>query len=752
MVIKNKILILLFALFFANTAFAQQFKVGNVTYKITPDNPRTVEVYKADYYETTEIPATVTFSGVNYTVTAIGNRAFKGCDNVDNISNCPNSVTQQSRAIVLPNTIKRIGEKAFICCVDLETINIPEGVTEIGDLAFWGCESLTSIVIPEGVTTIGERTFRYCINLTSVTLPSTLTTIGTGAFKYCESLTTITIPANVTSIGSEAFEDCESLTTIICLGENPPTLGSDVFGGNVPSNVTLTVPCDGVGSYQNNSNWNSLAGSNISSDCNYSSVQNGNFNNPETWGVSAIISGGSFTINQAHTVTIPNNQIVTITDNSSLTNNGVLRIAQGGQLINNTETNLGGIIEVEANVTNNNWSYIGAPFAGYKLESIVPQTNPQGELVDVSISMFDYSNNEGNWSDDWATIETAVGVGEGFAAWAWGEAPVVFTTYGDVWNYETNSVGAYSFPNTPAYQLNNGEVVVSHSDNNTSDNINWLAVANPYTFKLDIAEIRSQNQLQGDVLYKYNGTTFEPKTTGVIDVTEGFFVNKSSLTFNKNQRYIGNSKSSAQRDFVKLAMIDGENEVELLFAHNEEAKQEYDIFDANKLFSPIEVAEPYFVTDGIALVKEEVKQLPYYATMNVRSYETKEITFKATNIPSGIIVRIIDGKEIINLNEEKNYSTTVSAGENAERFKVLFDKARQLTDLTSHNITITNYNRTINIATAEENLTIKVYNALGQEVLTTKDYNFTLSEVPAGAYMIKAFNKTVSETAKIVVK
>ena len=160
MVIKNKILILLFALFFANTAFAQQFKVGNVTYKITPDNPRTVEVYKADYYETTEIPATVTFSGVNYTVTAIGNRAFKGCDNVDNISNCPNSVTQQSRAIVLPNTIKRIGEKAFICCVDLETINIPEGVTEIGDLAFWGCESLTSIVIPEGVTTIGERTFR----------------------------------------------------------------------------------------------------------------------------------------------------------------------------------------------------------------------------------------------------------------------------------------------------------------------------------------------------------------------------------------------------------------------------------------------------------------------------------------------------------------------------------------------------------------------------------------------------------------
>lgn len=733
MVIKNKILILLFALLFANTISAQQsdeFIVDNVTYKITSDSPRTVEVSKADYYETTEIPATVTFSGVNYTVTAIGNRAFKGCDNVDNIRDCPNSVTPQSREIVLPNTITSIGEKAFICCVDLETINIPEGVTEIGDLAFWGCESLRSIVIPEGVTTIGERTFRACTNLTSVTIPSTVDTIETGAFKYCTNL-----------------------TTIICNGANPPTLGSDVFGGNVPiSDITLTVPCDGVGSYQNNSNWNSLAGGNISSDCNYVSVQSGEFNNPATWGDSVIISGGSFTINSGHTVTIPNNQIVTITDNSSLTNDGVLRIAQGGQLINNTETNVGGIIEVVAGVTNNNWSYIGAPFAGYKLESIVPQTNSQGELVDVSISMFDYSTETGTWSDEWATIETEVGAGEGFAAWAWGEAPVVFTTYGDVWNYETNSVGEYSFPNNPAYRLNNGEVVVSHSDNNTSDTINWLAVANPYTFKLDIETIRTQNTPQGDVLYTYNGTTFVPKGTGVIDVTEGFLVNKSSITFNKNQRYIGSSKSSAQREFVKLAMVDGEKEVEVLFAHNESAEQEYDIFDANKLFSPIEVAEPYFVTDGIALVKEEVKQLPYYATMNVRSYENKEITFKPTNIPEGIVVRIIDGEEMITLSEDATYTTTITAGENADRFKVLFEQARQLTDLTAHNITITNHNRTINIATAEENLTIKVYNALGQEVLTTKDYNFTLSEVPAGAYMIKAFNKTLSETAKIVVK
>lgn len=794
MVIKNKILILLFALFFANTAFAQHqvgtpFTVSGVTYKITSTDPRKVEVSSVSEnvrrQETVEIPAQVSYTYDNqtyeYTVTAIGKTAFKGCNQTDNIYNCNNAYNYLGiKTIILPNTITSIGEKAFICCTKLESINIPESVTSIGDLAFWGCEYLRSIVIPEGITTIGERTFRYCINLTSVTLPSTLTTIGTGAFKYCESLTTITIPANVTSIGSQAFEDCKSLTTIICLGENPPILGSDVFGGDVPDNVTLTVPCNGVGSYQDDSNWNSLAGDNISSDCNYVSVQSGEFNNPATWGESAIISVGIFTIKQEHTVTIPENLTVTITNNLSIVNNGVLRIAQGGQLINNTETNVGGIIEVETPVLSNSaWSFIGAPFTGeggqYKLETVIPGTN------DVSISVFDYyGEGAGAWSVDWATIDTLVGAGEGFFAWSFANEKVAFTTYGDgMYSPNANSSYesyTYDFTQTPKYQLNNGDVTVTKPL--TNNNGYWMALANPYPAKLDVATFLEDHTItttntgfpfyqptttttpmfQGGCIYKFNGTSWIPNSED-INVTEGFFVNCSTangnIVFSKNQlvNYSNQAKSSSvQREFVKLAMVDGEKEVEVLFAHNESAKQEYDIFDANKLFSPVEVAEPYFVTDGKALVKEEVKQLPYYATMNVRSYENKEITFKATNIPAGIIVRIIDGEEMITLSEDATYTTTITAGENADRFKVLFEQARQLTDLIAHNITITNHNRTINIATAEENLTIKVYNALGQEVLTTKDYNFTLSEVPAGAYMIKAFNKTVSETAKIVVK
>ncbi|MBO7225284.1 MAG: T9SS type A sorting domain-containing protein, partial [Bacteroidales bacterium] len=44
------------------------------------------------------------------------------------------------------------------------------------------------------------------------------------------------------------------------------------------------------------------------------------------------------------------------------------------------------------------------------------------------------------------------------------------------------------------------------------------------------------------------------------------------------------------------------------------------------------------------------------------------------------------------------------------------------------------------------------YNALGQKVLSTKDRNFTLNQVSAGAYLIKAFNNKASKTQKILVK
>lgn len=74
------------------------------------------------------------------------------------------------KEIILPNTIKEIGENAFDKCTGLASVTIPNSVTTIGRCAFYDCSELTSITIPDSVTTIEWRAFQGCSGLTSVTI------------------------------------------------------------------------------------------------------------------------------------------------------------------------------------------------------------------------------------------------------------------------------------------------------------------------------------------------------------------------------------------------------------------------------------------------------------------------------------------------------------------------------------------------------------------------------------------------------
>lgn len=508
--------------------------------------------------------------------------------------------------------------------------------------------------------------------------------------------------------------------------------------------------------------WGEIASVSFTTEsADFVTVSSGDFNDPSTWVNGRVPEGniGTITIQPGHIVELTNT--LHLTSACTFTNNGILRITQEGELI--SDINVQGIVEIEtAELPTDKWSFIGAPLKGdggkYKLEAIVRGTK------DISVSMFDYTT--GAWStgeNEWATYETEVGAGEGFFAWSFAEEPTVFTTYGETWNYETNTSLGYNNSTTPKYSLNNGVVTVNKTLNQSYDGAYWMALANPYTFKLDINKFLSaQTGVQGGVSYRLtynaeNEPVWQTVSNGQINITEGFFVNFASagaktVTFNKNQISSGAKKSAEERNFIRLTMLEGENESDLFFAHNQEAEQEYDIFDANKMFSPAEVSEPYFVTEGKALVKEEVKTLPYTATMNVRSFENKEVSFKATNIPQGVTVTIIDGDESIRIEEGEQYTTNITSGENADRFKVLFGNIRSLEEALSSKIEITNYNRDVKISSEQKDLTIMVYDALGRRVLETEERNFTLEDVTSGVYMIKAFNQRVSETTKIVIE
>ncbi|MCF0115771.1 MAG: leucine-rich repeat protein, partial [Erysipelotrichaceae bacterium] len=171
------------------------------------------------------------------TVKSIGDFAFLRCENLKALV-IPSGVTVINRnlcngcskleSVSIPEGVTSIGMYAFSGCKSLKSVNIPNGVKSIGESAFGGCEIIESIVIPNGVTTIENNTFIACYKLKSVTLHDDIISIGMYAFNNCKSLEQITLPKNLKSLGNSAFGVCPSLK-MINLPEGVTTIGPGAF-------------------------------------------------------------------------------------------------------------------------------------------------------------------------------------------------------------------------------------------------------------------------------------------------------------------------------------------------------------------------------------------------------------------------------------------------------------------------------------------------------------------------------------------
>lgn len=211
---------------------------GNLKYTVNVytvnDNEESVTV-SGTSESTSEKPTQLTIEssisdkGKNYTVTEIGNYAFKEW----------NTLTK----VTLPHTVEIIGYQAFFNCSNLTKVIIPEGVRKIGQKAFNGCSQLTSITIP-GTIEIMNTAFSGNTALSHVTLTNGISEISYSAFEGCTGLTEVEIPASVNEIRQDAFNGCTHLSDVKYNGHKTDWDKVTVKTGNDTLTSNVQYLCD----------------------------------------------------------------------------------------------------------------------------------------------------------------------------------------------------------------------------------------------------------------------------------------------------------------------------------------------------------------------------------------------------------------------------------------------------------------------------------------------------------------------------
>ena len=234
----NKILLLsILSLFSIIDVYAYDFAEVNddgvIIYYNSSGNNATVTYQSTSdrgYSGNVVIPSQVIHETVTYSVTSIGDDAFRSCSGLTSIT--------------ISNSVTSVGNYAFSDCSGLTNVVLEDGTTPLSfyyyaDQTFANCPieslylgrdipssyyspfsnktTLKSLIIGNSVSSIGQHAFSGCNNLTEIlTIPNSVTTIGNGAFSGCSRLTNVVLEDGTTPLSFEttsfdsdrAFADC----------------------------------------------------------------------------------------------------------------------------------------------------------------------------------------------------------------------------------------------------------------------------------------------------------------------------------------------------------------------------------------------------------------------------------------------------------------------------------------------------------------------------------------------------------------
>ena len=172
---------------------------GPDTVLLLPENNKT-QNYSGSYSSMAEIvvPATVSYAGKTYRVTAIAAEAFY--------------FNMKTTSVTLPEGLETIGGSAFFFASGIKTLHIPDSVKTIGAMAF-NYVSNAALNIPASIEFIGDSAFSGS-GVVGGDFPESLNYIGEKAFLNCTGLTTISLPTSVENYGANIFYGCSNVTYV----------------------------------------------------------------------------------------------------------------------------------------------------------------------------------------------------------------------------------------------------------------------------------------------------------------------------------------------------------------------------------------------------------------------------------------------------------------------------------------------------------------------------------------------------------
>ncbi len=133
------------------------------------------------------------------------------------------------KRVIIEEGITEMDDYCLSGFVDMTELELPDSLQKIGKRAFWGCERLKKVRLPSGVSEISKGCFSGCKSLEEVVIPEELTAIRKDAFKGCERLKQLIVPKKLL-LWDDPMRKCPALKKVV--NHSVKSLELDACGGN----------------------------------------------------------------------------------------------------------------------------------------------------------------------------------------------------------------------------------------------------------------------------------------------------------------------------------------------------------------------------------------------------------------------------------------------------------------------------------------------------------------------------------------